>query len=106
MAGAWSRLAALAVIALVPYARTDGLGTVASARDRRWLDTGIGLVTVALVSLLDWRRAAVAALGVALITVAVVVVARRRLGGVTGDVCGACAELGQLAALLAFVSSR
>ncbi len=82
VAGAWSRLAALAVIALVPYARTDGLGTVASARDRRWLDTGIGLVTVALVSLLDWRRAAVAALGVALITV------------------------GQLAALLAFVSSR
>ncbi len=106
VAGAWSRLAALAVVALVPYVRTQGLGTVASDRSRRWLDVGVGLATVALVSLLDWRRAAIAAVGVALVTIVVVAVARRRLGGITGDICGACAELGQLAALLAFVSSR
>jgi adenosylcobinamide-GDP ribazoletransferase len=106
VAGAWSRLAALAVVALEPYVRTAGLGTVAADPSRRWLDVGIGLATAALVSLLDWRRAALAALGVTLVTVVVVAVARRRLGGVTGDVCGACAELGQLAALLAFVSNR
>jgi cobalamin synthase len=32
----------------------------------------------------------------------VVGLARRRLGGVTGDVCGASAELSQLAVLLVF----
>ena len=106
VAGAWSRLGALAVIALLPYVRSPGLGTVAADPNRRWLDVGVGLATAVLVSLLDWRRAAVAALGVALVTVVVVAVARRRLGGVTGDVCGACAELGQLAALLSFVSNR
>ena len=106
IAGAWSRLAALAVVALVPYARSEGLASVAGDRERRWLDVGVGLATVAVVSLLDWRRAAVAAALAAMVTVAIVAVARRRLGGITGDVCGACAELGQLAAVLAFVSSR
>ena len=106
VAGAWSRLAALAVVALVPYARVEGLATIANDHERRWLDVGVGVATVALVSLLDWRRAAIAALGVALVTTVIVVVARRRLGGITGDICGASAELGQLAAMLAFVSSR
>ena len=106
VAGAWSRLAALAVVALVPYARSEGLATVAGGNDRRWLDIGVGVATVALVSLLDWNTAAVAGLLVALVSVVVVAIARRRLGGITGDVCGACAELAQLAALLAFVSNR
>lgn len=106
IAGAWSRLAALAVVALVPYARSEGLASVAADHDRRWLDLGVGLATAAVVALVDWRRAAVAAVLAALVTVAVVAVARRRLGGITGDVCGACAELSQLAAVLAFVSSR
>ena len=106
VAGAWSRLAALAVVALVPYARTEGLATVAADRNRRWLDVGVGVATVALVSLVDWRHASIAAVGVTLVTLVVVAVARRRLGGITGDICGACTELGQLAALLAFVSSR
>jgi cobalamin synthase len=42
------------------------------------------------------------------VAVAVLIVtglARRRLGGITGDVCGATAELGQLAVLLVFAAS-
>ena len=42
---------------------------------------------------------------VAISTLAVVALARRCLGGATGDVCGATAELGQLAALLAFAAT-
>jgi adenosylcobinamide-GDP ribazoletransferase len=102
VAGAWSRLAALVVVAVVPYVRGDGLGMLAADPKRRRLDIGVGVATALMVSLLDWPRAAAAAAGVALVTVAVAAVSRRRLGGVTGDVCGASAELGQLAALLAF----
>jgi cobalamin synthase len=39
---------------------------------------------------------------VAAVVLMVTGLARRRLGGVTGDVCGATAELGQLAVLLVF----
>jgi len=33
-----------------------------------------------------------------------VAIARRRIGGATGDVCGATVELGQLATLLVFAA--
>ena len=104
MAGAMSRLAAALVIAWLPYVRSTGLGTAASTSSGRGIDLAAGLATVLLVALLDWRRALVA---LALVAVAVVLVAglaRRRLGGVTGDVCGASAELSQLAVLLVFAT--
>jgi hypothetical protein len=53
---------------------------------------------------LDWRRAAVSLVAVAACTLAIVVIARRRIGGATGDVCGATVELGQLATLLVFAA--
>ena len=104
VAGAMSRLAAALVIAWLPYVRSTGLGTAASTSSGRGIDLAAGLATVLLVALLDWRRALVA---LALVAVAVVLVAglaRRRLGGVTGDVCGASAELSQLAVLLVFAT--
>ena len=104
VAGAMSRLAAAVLIAWVPYVRSSGLGTTASAARGRGIDLAVGLATVALVALLDWKRALVA---LALGAVAVLLVAdlaRRRLGGVTGDVCGASAELSQLAVLLVFAA--
>jgi adenosylcobinamide-GDP ribazoletransferase len=104
VAGAMSRLAAALVIAWVPYVRTSGLGSAASSASGRGLDLAAGLVTVALVAVLDWRRALVAAALVAVAVLLLVGLARRRLGGVTGDVCGASAELGQLAVLLVFAA--
>ena len=104
VAGATSRLAAALVIAWVPYVRSSGLGSAASTTTGRGLDLVAGVATVALVALLDWRRALVAAALVAATVLLVVGLARRRLGGVTGDVCGASAELGQLAVLLVFAA--
>ena len=101
-AGALSRLATLSVIAFVPYVRSSGLGVAAWDTRRRGLDLSFGALTVAIVCLLDWRRALLALPVVAVAALAVVVLARRRIGGATGDVCGATAELGQLAALLVF----
>ncbi len=105
VAGALSRLATLAVIAWVPYVRESGLGSIAFVTRHRGVDLLVGGVITALVCLLDPKRALVAAVLVAISTLAVVALARRRLGGATGDVCGATAELGQLAALLAFAAT-
>jgi len=102
VAGAISRLAAAVVIAWVPYVRTSGLGVAAAGAGGRRIDLAVGLGTVAVVALLDWQRALVAGMLVAAVVLMVTGLARRRLGGVTGDVCGATAELGQLAVLLVF----
>jgi adenosylcobinamide-GDP ribazoletransferase len=100
-AGALSRLAMLAVVALVPYVRSEGLGLMVQGKHRA-LDIAIGVVFAAIASALGGSRALVALLLVALTAALVVLLAMRRLGGATGDVYGACAELCQLAALLAF----
>ena len=102
IAGALSRLATLAVIAFVPYVRSAGLGVAAWEGERRGLDLAIGVATIVAVSLLDWRRALLAVPVVALASVSIVGLARRRIGGATGDICGATAELGQLVTLLVF----
>jgi len=102
VAGALSRLATLSVIAFVPYVRSNGLGLAAWQESGRTPDLVVGSATAALVCLLDWKRALVALILVALTWWVVVTVARRRIGGATGDVCGATAALCELAALLAF----
>jgi adenosylcobinamide-GDP ribazoletransferase len=62
----------------------------------------VGAATVVLVSVLDWRRALLALSVAALIAAVFAIVSRRRLGGATGDVCGAVAELCQVATLVVF----
>ena len=102
IAGALSRLAVLAVIALVPYVRASGLGVAAWDSRHRVLDLLVGAVSAGVVSALDWRRALIALPFVALTALVLIVLARKRVGGATGDVCGATAELCQLAVLLVF----
>jgi len=102
IAGALSRLATLAVITFVPYVRSIGLGVAAWDVRRRGLDLMVGVLSAALVCALDWKRALVALPLVAVTALLLVALARRRVGGATGDVCGATAELCQLAVLLVF----
>ena len=92
----------MTVIALVPYVRTSGLGVAAWDSRHRGRDLLLGSVTAVAAGAIDWRRALLALPFVALTAVAVAGLARRRLGGATGDVCGATAELCQLAALVVF----
>jgi len=106
IAGALSRLAMLFVITLVPYVRASGLGVAAGDSSHRGFDLALGAALAAVVCLLDWERALLAGCLVALAALAVVVLARRRLGGATGDIYGATAELCMLAALAAFVVHR
>ena len=106
IAGALSRLAMLSVITLVPYVRTSGLGVAAGDSSHRAFDLSLGASFAAVACLLDWPRALLALSLVALSATAVVVLARRRLGGATGDVYGATAELCMLAGLIAFAVHR
>ena len=106
IAGALSRLAMLAVITLVPYVRTSGLGVAAGDSSHRRFDLALGSAFALVACLLDWPRALLALCLVALTALAVATLARRRLGGATGDVYGATAELCLLAALIAFAVHR
>lgn len=103
IAGAISRWTMLVVIALVPYVRDAGLGVAAGGPHRR-LDIALGSAIVAIVCLLDWRRALASVLVALLVAVVVGSIARRRIGGATGDVYGATAELTQLGALIVFAA--
>jgi adenosylcobinamide-GDP ribazoletransferase len=101
VAGALSRLAMLGVIAALPSARPTGLGASVQG-GRRVFDLSLGAALTAAACLLDWRRALIAAAMVTVTAAGVGALARRRIGGATGDVYGATAELCQLAALAAF----
>jgi len=102
IAGALSRLATLSVLVFTPYVRSTGLGVAAWDSKHRAIDLAVGAAGTAIVCLLDWRRALIAVVLVSLTALLVVVLARRRIGGATGDVCGATAELCELATLMVF----
>lgn len=100
LAPAAARCAMVAAAAALPYARESGLG--ASFRAHAW---PAGLAVSAATAL----AASVALFGVAgcgivavtmLVALAVGMYARRRIGGVTGDVFGAAIEIAEACALL------
>lgn len=103
IAGAISRWALLVVIATVPYVRQSGLGIAAGGPHRRF-DLILGSAIAVIICLLDWKRAAAAVLVALLIALVVAVIARRRIGGATGDVYGATAELSLLGVLVVFAA--
>ena len=104
-AGTLSRWGVLGLVVALPYARLEGLGR-ATAGGYRVLDLGIGSALAACILLLDWRRAALAAVLVFLSALGIGLLAKNRIGGATGDVYGAAAEVGQLGGLLAFAIWR
>jgi adenosylcobinamide-GDP ribazoletransferase len=110
LAGAASRAFALAPLALLPPARSDGLGA-ASARleDGGALKAGaVAFVIAVLLGLaaLGLGRAILAlalALGGAL---AMVAIARRQIDGQTGDVAGAAQQFAEMACLCGLLIGR
>jgi adenosylcobinamide-GDP ribazoletransferase len=97
-AGAVSRAALPAVMAALPQARPDGLA--ASAGRPHPLRAAAALLIAALIAVLLLRGAAPAALiAGALGALAVALLARRQIGGHTGDVLGAVQQLAEIGAL-------
>ncbi|GLZ47429.1 hypothetical protein Acsp06_36140 [Actinomycetospora sp. NBRC 106375] len=84
----------------VPAASPDGLGALVAGTQPVWVAPAWAVVlAAAAVPVLD-VRAPGAALLAAVVVAGVAAHARRRLGGVSGDVFGACAELAVTAALV------
>jgi adenosylcobinamide-GDP ribazoletransferase len=102
LVAALSRAAALTPLALLPPARADGAGAAAGRLDSNALAAACGSALVIAVAL------GLAALGVTLTLLAallcgagallMVALARRAIGGQTGDVAGAAQQCGEIAA--------
>lgn len=94
------RSAALLLLAVSPYANPDGLAQ--SWLQHLPLPTAYGVVSVAA-CVVAWRLGLPVLLVAALVLWGIRSLSMARLGGVTGDVCGAAVELVEMAVLLAVV---
>jgi adenosylcobinamide-GDP ribazoletransferase len=103
---ALGRAAPLVLAWTLPYARSgEGSGRILTDRASLWsLGGGLTLALVLAAALLGLRAVALLC-GAAVPTLLVAVTARRRLGGVTGDVLGAGIELATTGSLLAAVAT-
>jgi adenosylcobinamide-GDP ribazoletransferase len=80
-------------MALLPYAREDGLGAIFYRRGRRATAVWAAVVLAAVAwGVLGWRGAIVWAACIA-VTLLFSAYAYRKIGGATGDTCGAVCEL-------------
>jgi adenosylcobinamide-GDP ribazoletransferase len=102
LAAALSRASALTPLALLPPARADGAGAAAGRLDSNALAAAWGSAVVIAVALglvaLGIAHALFAALMSGAGTLLVVALARRAIGGQTGDVAGAAQQFGEIAA--------
>jgi adenosylcobinamide-GDP ribazoletransferase len=107
LVGTWmaSRTVLAVVPALVPYARDAGLASAFLGGSRRVLALWLVPAGV-LLALAAGGLGLVALAALLLASAGLVALARRRLGGFTGDVLGAVAMVGETAALLALAVDR
>ena len=101
-----SRTLAAAVPSFVSYARPDGLAAPflgTGSGSNRWLVLVVVPATAALIAA-QQLRGGIAAVALVVTTVGVITLARRRLGGFTGDVLGASIVLSETAALVALAA--
>ncbi len=88
--GALSRAAMLPMLRLLPPARTDGLGRSVGRPPGAALGLGLGLAAGLALLLLPTAHALAAIACALVVSLGTTALARRRLGGHTGDVLGAC----------------
>jgi len=108
-AGAWSRAVLPAVPRILPPARADGLGAGAGRPDERTTAIALGLGGVALLLGLGFGGGLIALAVSAAAVWALLVAARRTIGGYTGDIMGAAQQIAEIAVLLtaaAWLSER
>ncbi len=104
-AAATSRAAMPAMMRWLPAARSDGLGASAGVPPAQHVWTGIIIAVVLSLLLLTWSGL-VALIIAALAAAAVGLLARRQVGGHTGDVLGGTQQISELVFLLALAAIR
>jgi adenosylcobinamide-GDP ribazoletransferase len=103
-AAALARPLALLPALLLAPARPDGAGAAARPSPRA-VAVGCALGSAATLVLSGFGPGGTAIVVAGLAALAVTALARRQIGGYTGDVCGAVAELAEIAALAALVAA-
>jgi adenosylcobinamide-GDP ribazoletransferase len=107
-AAALSRTAALMPLALLPPARENGIGFAARTPERAALAIAVCLAVVfGLAPVVAGACPIRALVGIAAATgaaYAIVLLARKQIGGQTGDVAGAAQQLSEIAYYLAFAA--
>lgn len=103
-AAALSRALALLPLALLPPARTDGLGRGVGLLDQGALATCFGIgaclgIGLPVVGGIGWGHAATACLLAALAAAGMTALAWRQIGGHTGDIAGASQQVAEAAYL-------
>lgn len=98
VAASVSRGALPALMATLPHARQTGLShsVGAAAPSAAWIAGGIAVLTALLLT--GWSVIGVI-FWTALLSVLVALVARRKIGGQTGDILGACQQITEIAVL-------
>ena len=105
ISGAVSRAAMAAVWYVLPAARTDGLAASAGAVPFQSMAVGVVLASAIAFLLLPVTGWAVLLGAVAAFTAAITILAKRQIGGHTGDVLGATQQLAEIVALLAIAAT-
>ncbi|HXP30661.1 MAG TPA: adenosylcobinamide-GDP ribazoletransferase [Stellaceae bacterium] len=90
-----------AALALLPPARSEGLGAEAGQPDQAVVLWSAGIAVVIALAALGWRTGIEAAAAAAIVMALRAWIARRQLGGQTGDVLGAIEQGGETVVLLA-----
>ena len=100
LAGAISRSAIGPVMALLPQARPDGLSAIAGQprSSQAWLGVAVAFaIALGFAGLSDFLAAICVT---AVVVTAVATIAKRQIGGQTGDVLGAVAQVAEIAVLV------
>jgi adenosylcobinamide-GDP ribazoletransferase len=100
-AHAGARAGLPAVMRALPLARPDGLAAGAGAPEVATVTTGLGLAALIALVTLGPGIAVIAAFAGAAATAAMAALARRQIGGYSGDVLGAIEQVTEIAILLA-----
>ena len=102
--GALSRAAMLPVLGLLPPARADGLGHGVGRGQRVALALGGGIAGLGALLALSLPHALTAMAAAAAVALLMAALARRRIGGQTGDVCGATCVVTECVLLTLFAT--
>ncbi len=85
---------------LAPEARTEGLSAYAAPPQASWAWAAAGIAVVVAILLLGPVGMVALMIAVTLAGLAVVALARRQIGGITGDVLGSVEQAGEMAGLV------
>ncbi len=99
-AAALSRASMVCVMYALPAAREDGLGKAAGKPAGRAVIAAVTLAFIIALAALDWKGADAALVAALIGAGAVAVLARRQIGGHSGDVLGAAQQMAEVAILL------